>query len=283
MMETMNILCCTDDKYAPYYGIMLTSLFDNNKEESFCIYVMTSGLKSETIDMYRMLCSQHHSTLHIIQVDESKVKNCPIREGDHVSLAAYYRIIAPLFIKDIDKILYLDGDIIINDSLRPLWEIDIDNYALGAVIDEVYYDIERHETLGIDIHKSYFNSGVLLINLKYWHKHQIMDRCMKCIETKADILFYHDQDTLNIVLQDEVKFLPLKYNIQYGFIMKYLYNKLEDHVKSEIMSMVHNPTIIHFSGPSKPWHKRSRLPYTSVFLYYKGISLWRNQPLEGSF
>lgn len=276
----INILCCTDDKYAPCYGIMLTSLFYNNREEEFEIYVMTSGLNSEIIDMYRLLCRQHNSCLHIIQIDESKIKNCPIREGDHVTLAAYYRIIAPLYLpNDLNKILYLDGDIIINAKIIDLWNCDISNYAVGAVVDEAYKNEEPYIRLGYDKSFPSINSGVLLMNLKYWRKHDVITRCMKCIETMAAKLLFHDQDTLNIVLHDEIKLLPLTYNFQRGFLDYAFYNKMDSKYQDEINASKYKPVVIHFTGYSKPWHEGCRHPYTAYFLYYKKLSFWSDMPL----
>ena len=147
MKNTINILCCTDDKYAPYYGIMLTSLFDNNKNEHFSIYVMTAGLKDNTHNKIKSLTNKYHSELHIIIVNEDVLKDCPIRIGDHVTLATYYRLLTPLLLPNIDKILYLDGDIIINGEIRPLWETNIQKNAVAAVIDEFYCDKDRHTRL----------------------------------------------------------------------------------------------------------------------------------------
>ena len=110
MQEHINILCCTDDKYAPYYGIMLISLFENNKEDAFDVYVLTAGINQETERQYESIIAQHHASLHIITINDEMMKECPIREGDHVTLAAYYRIIAPLYLpNDMEKILYMDG------------------------------------------------------------------------------------------------------------------------------------------------------------------------------
>ena len=108
-----NILCCTDEKYASYYGIMLTSLFEKNIGTVFDIYIITARLDEKTIIKYKLLASQNNSRIHIITINDDMMKRCPIREGDHVTLAAYYRIIAPLFLPELlDKILYFDGDII---------------------------------------------------------------------------------------------------------------------------------------------------------------------------
>lgn len=280
-MDKINILCCTDDKYAPYYGVMLTSLFDNNKGESFDIYIMTAGLGDDTLKDYQSLTNQYHAGLHIVIVNEEVLKNCPIRIGDHITIATYYRLLAPMLLPNIEKILYLDGDIIINGNIRPLWETNIDNYAIAAVIDTVYNDKEQHIRLYLPQDAAYFNAGVLLINLCYWRQHDIIEQCLKCIEVNRDQLLYHDQDTLNIVLLNKVKYLPLKYNMQHGFVYTFLFNKMDEEYKKEILNNLYNPIIIHYSSHRKPWFKRSPLPYAPFFLYYRKHSLWKSLPLTG--
>lgn len=277
----INLLICTDEKYAPYYGILLTSLFDTNKNEKFKIYVFTLGLSKETTEKFELLTSQYGATIDIIEIDEQRLKQCPIREGDHVTLSAYLRLLAPLFLpNELNKILYLDGDIIVNGSLKELWEFNINNYAIGAVIDEAFFDEDRHKLLNLDLNIPYINSGVLLINIKYWRQHNVVFRCMECIETQSERLLFHDQDTLNIVLQNEIVLLPITYNCQFGFIYKQLHDKLPEKIRESIYEIKDNPKIIHFSGQGKPWQKFSRHPYKSYFDYYKKNSLWCSIPYE---
>ena len=282
-MKTINILICTDDNYAPYYGIMLTSLFDNNKNVSFSIYLMTEGLTKTTIDKFNQLTESNKAELTIITIDEKNLPNCPIRDRDYITLPAYFRILAPIVNPDIDKILYLDGDIIINGDIMPLWNTDLNNYALAAAKDNLYKDFNRHKTLNIPQDIPYFNSGVLLFNLNYWREHHIMEKCFEVIKSMPEKLDYHDQDTLNIVLQNKILYLPLKYNFQYPFVHKVRHYSYGEDVRKEIIATMHHPVVIHYTETIKPWHKRDRSPYVNLFLYYRKHSLWKNTPLIGSF
>lgn len=273
----INILCATDDNYVPYCGIMLTSLFENNTQEQFDIYIMTEGLNSNNQNMLNDLVQSHQSNIQYTIVNSNSLKDCPIRTGDHVSLATYYRLLAPKLLPDkVTKILYLDCDMIINDSIKALWDTDISNFAIGAVIDESLNYPDKFDRLGYSASKGYFNAGMLLINLDYWRMHNVMERCFKCIQTMPDKLLFHDQDTLNVVLQDEKKYLPVTYNLQTGFL--YQITPLSDSLKKEVLASVACPTVIHYTGPSKPWLERSQHPYASFYQYYKHLSSWSNFP-----
>lgn len=273
----INILCATDDNYVPYCGIMLTSLFENNKQEQFDIYIMTEGLNSNNQSLINKLIQQYDARLFYIYVNDECLNDCPIRIGDHVSIAAYYRLLAPkLLPASIDKILYFDCDMIIDASIKGLWNSNIAETACGVVIDEAYEFSSIYNRLGYDKSKHYFNSGMLLINLDYWRKHNVMERCFECIQTMPDKLLFHDQDTLNVVLQDEKKYLPVTYNFQTGFL--YRKTELSSELREEVLSSVPCPTVIHYTGPSKPWQELSQHPYASFYQYYKHLSPWSKFP-----
>lgn len=278
-MKKINILCATDDNYVSYCGIMLTSLFENNKDVNIDVYLMTAGLNDKNRLDFISLSEKYGVNIHIVKVDDDALKNCPIRLGDHVSLVTYYRLLAPILLPNtVDRILYLDCDMIVNSSIKVLYNENIDDCAYGAVLDEAFQDIEKYERLEYQREKLYCNAGMMLINLEYWRKNQVMERCLDYIEKNPSKVLFHDQDTINVVLQDEKKLLPLKYNFQTGFILSHY--KFDDIIMHEILETVYSPVIIHYTGGiSKPWFAKSKHPYTNIFLYYKNISLWRKFPL----
>ena len=275
-MKQYNILCATDNNFIPYCGVMLTSLFENNKEVKFNVFIISSGLNKKNITDFAALADLYQQKIEFIIVKEELLKNCPIRNGDHVSIATYYRIIAPqLLPQNIDKILYLDGDIIINGSIKNLYNTNIDNYALAAIIDEDHLNTEKYSRLNIAFNKSYINAGVLLINLKYWREHKLVDKCLQYTKENQEKIVQHDQDVLNAVLYDKIKLLPLKYNFQTGFLFKNFYH-FDDNIKKEIEVSVEEPTIIHYTTIKKPWIKRCQHPFRNYFHFYRKKSLWKD-------
>lgn len=278
-MDSINILCSTDNDYVPYCGIMLTSLFENNKDCQIHVYLMTEELSTDNNSVLKRLALKYNQDISIIIVDGENLNNCPIRIGDHVSLATYYRLLAPILIpQNVDKILYLDCDIIVNGSIKELHDIDITEYALGAVMDEAYFKIEKYERLYYDKKFSYHNAGVLLMNLNYWRRNGITQKCLEYISRYPERVKFHDQDTINAVLHKEIKLFPIKYNLQTGFLLT-VFSKHFEKDMAKILEAAKEPVIIHYTGYSKPWHKGSKHPYTKRFLYYKSISIWKDFPL----
>lgn len=274
--EKINILCSTDDAYVPWCGIMLTSVLENNRAVE--VYVLTGGLNNDNIDKFGELSARYGCPIHIIKVDEGMMAGCPIREGDHVSKAAYLRLMAPKFLpEDVHKVIYLDCDMIVNGSLLPLWQTDMDGKAIGCVIDEAYHLPEKYTNLGITDDTKYFNSGMLVMNLDYWRENGVMERCFECIAENPDRLKFHDQDTLNIVLQHEHVLLPLTYNFQTGFL--YSDYHYETEIEREVMETAKAPVVIHYTGSKKPWIEGANSPYVPYFKHYMATSIWSDTPL----
>lgn len=280
MSQRISILCTPDNNYVPYCGIMLTSLFENNKEEEIVVYILCDHLNEKNIEDLSSLCRIYNKEIKFINLNKEIFDDCPIREGDHVSIAAYYRLFASEILPpDVKKILYLDCDIIINGNISNLYYTNIENYAFGAVVDEAHFMPRFYERLEYSNKYPYINSGVILFNLDYWRKNKTTEDCMRYISGNTDKIILHDQDTLNAVLHDKIKILPITYNFQTGFMFTQFTNDYDELVKKEINNCVYTPTIIHYTGAGKPWHKHSQHPYKKRFLYYRKKSLWCNFPL----
>lgn len=102
---------------------------------------MCETLELKNIENLELLSKHYNANIHIIHVNNDTFKDCPIRVGDYVSIAAYYRLIAAdILPKNLDRILYLDCDMIINGNIKELYDHDINEYAFGAVIDEAYFN-----------------------------------------------------------------------------------------------------------------------------------------------
>jgi len=256
-----NILCATDDNYAHYCGIMLTSLFENNQENQIRVYVVTGGLNNLNKNTLLKLASAYSQVLEIITVDNILFKDCPIDPiKDHVSIATYYRLaVSMLLPKSIDKVLYLDCDMIICRSIRELYDTDLTGFACGVVNDEAYMTDVPYDRLEQtkDLLNPYFNAGMLLINLSYWRENNITEKSFNYISRHLHKLLFHDQDTLNGVLFGLVKYLKPTYNLQTGFLFTSYFADFDPNLQKEIREAISSPVIIHYTGYTKPWQEWS--------------------------
>jgi lipopolysaccharide biosynthesis glycosyltransferase len=196
----------------------------------------------------------------------------------HLTRAAYYRLfLSDILPSTIEKVLYLDGDIIVRHSVLPLWNSDLTNLAVGVVMDTRDGDIVRYNRLRYSYKKGYFNSGVLLINLKYWRDNNTVNEFVEYLNNYPERIICEDQDVMNVVLQDKKLTLPVKYNFQTGFLEKiprWDYWKYE----SEVKMGIEDPVILHFSYRPKPWYIDFPIshPYRNTFLKYQSQTKWKD-------
>ena len=111
----------------------------------------------------------------------------------------------------------------------------------------------------------YAAAGILLINIEYWRKNKIEQKCLDFISANKESCKWHDQDALNKVLNGTIKFCPLKYNA-YELIFEGDEKEYPDFLFDEVKEAQEDPVIIHFCSGRKPWTKESRCPFTSTWL-----------------
>lgn len=268
MESTIHLLMASDEKYSKHLGVTLISALKNTrKPEKFQISVLDGGITDYTKNCLRKLVEDYGANITFKCLKLENTHNFIV--SGHISLAAYYRIMLPqVYDTSVDKIIYLDCDVIVNHDLEELYNIELNGNVIGAVPEISNY---RMSDFGFP-DKPYFNSGVLLINYKEWIGQQITDTVLDFIYKNPDKLVYWDQDALNACLVD--KWLPI--DIKWNYLRDYaVMNKNWKNNKKFI------PYIVHYSNNTKPWHYVSRNPYDYLYYYYQSISPWKGTKPQG--
>lgn len=244
MLEAIHIVTVTNNAYAEPLAVMLNSLLENKVSKNpIEIYVIASELSPRNKTLLAKTVGKFNFRLNFISIDPTIYKDFKIFY--YLTKETYYRISIPdLLNEKIQKVIYLDGDIIVKTDITKLWNINIDNYFLGAVEDFGIRD-SRNIYLSMPRRSKYFNAGVLLINLKKWREERVKDETIEFIKTNASRIKYCDQDALNAILHD--KWLPL--DREWNFMPHLTYPDLKKK----------KPAIIHYAGPKKPWKANCRL------------------------
>lgn len=280
----MEIVCATDSKYIMPTGIMLTSLFENNMGEIVNVHLLHDEASTELLEAIKLLAERYHQNIKFYLVNNDTFKDFPIGldyQLDHVgtSLATYYRLYLTEILSDnIDKVIYLDGDVLVVDKLTDMWNTDLSGYALGAVPDSYNNIVEHYNRLRYPPSKGYFNAGVLLVNLNYWRKHQVMALFMDYVKRNPDRLKCHDQDVLNYVFMDVKLDIPFRYNMLNEYWFDIRYSLVSWEYNTQIQEGQKSPAIIHFTCIPKPWYKNCLHPYKKIFERYKDLSPWKDVP-----
>ena len=259
---------------------MMYSVCCNNADNPITFHVIVdegvSDIQKE--ELRKTVCSFANKSIIFYRIDGDKYRKLPGRQ-DHptITQATYYRLdLANILPLEIEKVLYLDGDIICRKSLTDLWNTDISQYAVAGVHDVSEEIYEKNNHLHLYPWKGYFNAGVLLINLKWWRVNNSTNLFYAFISQHGDWIKYQDQDVLNYVFNEHKLLLPIKYNLASTFLTK---NKDYKNYSDQLAEAIHDPVIIHYIT-GKPWLLSSRHPYRNTFLKYKSQTIWKNEPLQ---
>ena len=247
----MNILTASSEKFFKYMMVMLTSLFHSNAGDTFDLYFMHKGLSEDMIQSLESLTDAHNSRLHSIIVDADLFAGFPTRMGGPVE--AYFRLSMMEYLPhDLERILYLDSDMIVDKPIRKFYEADFEGNSLVACVDfGINYLMEPFTVKhGVSRDYPYFNSGVMLLNMGKFRELGIgMPYFRRVLENLTSDLVLGDQDLLNIVFHDKVKLLDFaKFNFQ---PLDLIHNKPYK-VDPQTSDDPEFASIVHYTG-YKPW------------------------------
>lgn len=282
---TIQIVCATDHNYVMPAGIMMSSLSWNNMQAyiNFNVLIDNSVTEKDKKDIEKAITWNRHKICFYL-IDNTKLMNFPglHRNGVYQTAAAYDRLfLTDILPKTIDKVLYLDDDIIVKGNIMRLWNTEMSDCPIAAVTD-MSEGILDYNRLGYPQEDGYFNSGVALINLKYWREHNALKTFLDIINSQSERIYAHDQDVLNMAFHENKIRLPFTCNVQHGFYYKNEFLELDYRkYESELNDARENPLIIHFTG-KKPWKKFCNNPGTKTFLRYLRHSPWKYYKRQGS-
>lgn len=279
----MNILICPNHDYVMPSGVMLQSLCANNRDSEIHLFILTdeSYTKDDEKILENIVLSfNSKNTVNTILITDESIENVLKFESKRYPRSVFYRLLAAkLLPQTIDKVLYLDGDIIVRQQLKELWNIDLEGKAFGATIDAGSGSLECYNRLHYSIVLGYDNSGVMLINLKYWRDNNLTDSFFDFMNQCPNRIVLPDQDVLNYVARKLKVHIPMKYNVQsmYLYKEKYLYFSIYQY-KEELDEARKDPAIIHYSG-CRPWEKGCNHPFKEEFFKYRSQTRWKNMSL----
>lgn len=228
--KEINVLFASDDNYAMPLGVALKSLVDNYKDaRKLRVIVADTGIsyenKAKLLNIY---------PVEFLDVPLDAIKNLKIHANYH-SVSVYARLLAPNLL-NLQKLLYLDCDILVKGDIGELWDIDNSDYAISAVADFDYDGRYFYR---------YFNSGVMLINVIRWREEKITERTIEYAENNH--CKFVDQDALNGVLEGNWLPISARWN------------------RNQYIEGTQDTRIVHFLGVGKPWFYGYELDHQEDF------------------
>ena len=285
-----HIVYASDDRFAEILGVSLVSLYENSSDmEEIIIYILDSGIKVKNKAWIEAISRRYERTTPtwIKAQDISKVLSMEVAL-DRGSLSQYARLfISSNLPLELDRVLYLDCDIVINKSIRELWNLDFKGKIIGALMDA--FSPQYRANINLKPNDIMFNSGVMLIDLKYWREQEVEGRLLKFIRDKHGKIQQGDQGALNAVLSHDTycfepryNSLTIYYDFNYDEMMAYRKPPQGFYRQQEIKRAIEDPSIIHFTTSflsKRPWVIGCQHRYVELWLKYKALSPWKSSPL----
>lgn len=276
----IHVALCFDLNYMNFMLTTALSVLDNIKSgRRLCFHLLHQNLSKSNLSFIFKMLSKYNN-VQVFFYPESEL-NLPEISASRYGKAALYRmVLAQALPASINKVIYLDSDLLVFDDLSKLWGVSLDNNIAAAVVN-----LSSKPCKEVELEpENYFNSGVMVIDLKKWKESNISSLAVEAINEKQ--YRYLDQAVLNSILQNRWLKLPIKWNME-SDIFAYGNSKKEHvyHKAESINSALKKPGIIHFTGPRKPWHYYSFHPYKYVYKeivdkhFYKNSFLYKDKTL----
>ena len=251
--DTIHIAFAINDQFAIHLGAAIASLLTNAKSKNrINIYVLQQNLnhsnRSNITQLERLRTNTH---IDLLEVDSSKFALLPLTSKAQ-TIETYFRLALPNILPEIDKLIYLDADVVVMGDIKELWNQEMKDNILLAVEDPKYTSKNRHESLGMKKNSPYFNGGVLMMDLKKMRAFGLEQKVPNYVRKKFKILKYQDQDILNALFENYWRALPLSFNAYKHLCFKHGEDEFFTYTQKDILLAKNNPYIIHFNGTIKP-------------------------------
>lgn len=263
--RTVNIVFGVDAPYVPIMGVCMMSLIKSNPAQKISFHVFLDGIDERDDLKLAELCAQSPATqITLYFLPPDLYKEIPILEKNYSS-AIFYRIAAAEFLSaSLDKIIYMDADMLCLKPLDELLRLPIEKFLLAAVADTGEWISSHEKNLGLSERHRYFNTGFLYLNLNRWRDENFSEQLLNVLLNGE--YFFPDQDAMNIVADRNscpIKYLPDRYNHFYR-------------VDGKEQPLTDDVVIEHFAGQLKPWQPWCDSPLKEIYAAYQKISPWHD-------
>jgi lipopolysaccharide biosynthesis glycosyltransferase len=259
-MSEMNIAFCINNTYADKAAVVMTSVLENHPDTQVHFYIFSSDLCDDSLLMLQKLQTKYKNfTVQKVNVHKQLFNNLPLTVG-YIPIEAYYRYLIADLLPELNKILYLDADLIVDKNISDFYNTDLGNYYLAGA-EGLYVTESGHKpNIGLTDNDAYINAGVLLMNLKQMRQNKLGSKLLEATKKLQNKIKYQDQDIINIVCKGKILIVDSIYNFTQHNILR---------EKNKIKAAC----IIHYTGRKKPWGPEARkVKLAKVWQKYANIT-----------
>lgn len=240
---SLDIAFCINDDYVQYICVTIKSILEN-AGLPVNIHVIIDKISIQSQNKLKSLIPlKGNSEIKIHLINDQKLLGLFLGSWP---IQAWYRILLPDLLPNVERVLYLDADTLCCGDLHFLKEYNLENVEVAGVVDSTH--VQHKQRLGLNSLRNYVCSGVLLMNLNLWREQNTTQRIILWAKTHKSLLVYPDQDSINSVCSCNL--LPLPYGITAGHYNPYIIKEY----KQDLINSFYNPHIIHFADRlHTPW------------------------------
>lgn len=282
----IEILYTYTGGYEPIVGTSICSVCENHVRGGVRFHAIVQNIKPSEKKKMREMVESYGNQIVFYECGDMENyfgKKIDTHSWHPIVIA---RLLLDNFLpKETKRVIYLDGDTMVRGSLEELFNLDLKGNTIAMSIEPTI-ELKRISKFGLD-EVPYCNSGVILFDLEKWRHNRMGRKILDYIERYGAKLKGLDQDSLNIVLRNQILFLPPKYN--YGsYYNQYPYRFFRRRCKKigyeKIISFEDyedsrkNPLIIHFLGEDRPWREGNHHRFREEYLQYRKLTPWKDVP-----
>lgn len=276
--DELTIAVAIDERYAPHFATCVASIAASRSGEAVRFFLLHGPTFPErTAQALQAFVRGLEMELTTILVGDDLVATLPQATPFYPQIV-WYRLLIPELLSDLEKVLVLDADLLVLQSLAPLFATDVTDHLLAAAGQRPPDHVGR---LGLDLRGRYLNTGVMVMNLTRMRDEDVGARAIALGHDRMADLIFPEQDTLNIVAAGRWRELHPRWNAMSHLWLAAgaedaTYPQLDRHVARS------SPAIVHFEGgPTiKPWLYRCVHPYRFLYREFRETTPWPLESLE---
>lgn len=257
--DKINISFAINNSYIDHCCATIKSILKNvSIKYQLNFFILSEKLSEKNKQILIKAANTNFSKVQFIEINPEDFSTLPTHKYNYFKVVNYFRIKIPSLLPSIDKMIYLDSDLIVNSDISVLWEIQLGNNYLACAEDNVPETKRLQELIELPDDYIYYNSGVLVLNCKKWRDDNIEEKLFEFGKKFYDNIYIVDQDLLNLTINRDIIYFDKYWNYQVNFSLNTNPNIDLKNIK-----------IIHYLGPLKAFHmpvfnKLSRIYYQHI-------------------
>ena len=278
MIHVVQAIHDKSGDYARHLCVAMESYLSNTKSE-ICVHILHDNTLTErNKEIIKALAAKHQAGIRFYEIDIPNLEGVDMDKlTKEFSVGTLFRLKLPDVLQDIDRVIYLDLDIVCTLDLQELWDVDISGYPLAAMPEYgmevlVQSNASLREFYGKVpiVNARYFNSGIMVWDMDMIRQsHDLFREAMDYFTAHPDTP-YADQDALNYIFQSEYKQIDQRFNFRSEQL------SMKNGITQEELAELYGGKLWHFAG-FKPWAFLLYRPFELYWQYFAQTE-WGNTP-----